>query len=126
MHSSTLIVPCSKEGKDATKEAPRHPPIPPKEGAESLAGKDRADDGRVVEGDSRPRNDGFGGRFYLNLTGFPFPLGPLFARQTVRTEVMGLRFIYLFAMQEVNMLCNISQVRQGCQAVTSVSVLAQS
>ena len=24
---------------------------------------------------------------YLNFTGFPFPLGPLFARRTVRTQV---------------------------------------
>ncbi|CAE8723368.1 unnamed protein product, partial [Polarella glacialis] len=27
------------------------------------------------------------GRSYFNVTGFPFPLGPLFARRTVRTEV---------------------------------------
>lgn len=27
------------------------------------------------------------GRSYLNITGFPFPLGPLFARRTVRTQV---------------------------------------
>lgn len=28
-----------------------------------------------------------GGRFYLNFTGFPFPLGPFLNRQTIRTEV---------------------------------------
>ncbi|MCL7025587.1 hypothetical protein MKW94_010731 [Papaver nudicaule] len=28
------------------------------------------------------------GRFYLNFTGFPFPLGPFFNRQTTRTEVV--------------------------------------
>ena len=39
-------------------------------------------------GSSKPSKDGTGGRFYFNVTGFPFPLGPLFARQTVRTEVM--------------------------------------
>jgi hypothetical protein len=27
------------------------------------------------------------GRFYFNLTGFPFPLGPFFERETVVTEV---------------------------------------
>ena len=30
---------------------------------------------------------GQGGRFFLFFTGFPFPLGPLFSRQTVRYEV---------------------------------------
>ena len=29
------------------------------------------------------------GRFYVNLTGFPFPLGALFFRQTIRKEVCG-------------------------------------
>lgn len=28
------------------------------------------------------------GRWYSLVTGFPFPLGPFFTRQTVRTEVM--------------------------------------
>lgn len=27
------------------------------------------------------------GRFYLNFTGFPFPLGPFLNRRTIRTEV---------------------------------------
>lgn len=31
--------------------------------------------------------DGGGGRFYLNFTGFPFPLGPFLNRRTIRTEV---------------------------------------
>jgi hypothetical protein len=30
---------------------------------------------------------GGGGRFYLNFTGFPFPLGPFLNRRTIRTEV---------------------------------------
>lgn len=30
---------------------------------------------------------GSGGRFYLNFTGFPFPLGPFLNRRTIRTEV---------------------------------------
>eukprot|EP00775_Hariotina_reticulata_P008698 gene8698-8879_t len=29
-----------------------------------------------------------GSRFYFNITGFPFPLGPFFERQTVRREVV--------------------------------------
>lgn len=28
-----------------------------------------------------------GSRFYLNFTGFPFPLGPFLNRRTIRTEV---------------------------------------
>ena len=121
MDSENLTPSCSKEGKDATQQAPRHPPVPLKEAAESIAGKDTSDDGRVVEGDSRPRSDGFGGRFYFNLTGFPFPLGPLFARQTVRTEVRGHLILnnHLPALQKANMLGSISQVHQECQAVTS-------
>ncbi len=51
-----------------------------------MSGKQASDDGRVVRGSSKPLKDGTGGRFYFNVTGFP--LGPLFARQTVRTEVM--------------------------------------
>ncbi|KAL9227007.1 hypothetical protein vseg_002755 [Gypsophila vaccaria] len=31
---------------------------------------------------------GGGGRFYLNITGFPFPLGPFLNRRTIRTEVV--------------------------------------
>lgn len=27
------------------------------------------------------------GRFYFNVTGFPFPLGPFFRRRTIRKEV---------------------------------------
>ncbi|XP_021769921.1 uncharacterized protein LOC110734179 [Chenopodium quinoa] len=29
-----------------------------------------------------------GGRFYLNFTGFPFPLGPFLNRRTIRTEIV--------------------------------------
>lgn len=32
------------------------------------------------------------GRFYINITGFPFPLGPFLNRRTIRTEV-SLKFI---------------------------------
>lgn len=83
-----LSLTCRQENKSATEQAPRHPPQPLQQAAESLSGKQTSDDGRVVRGSSRPSKDGTGGRFYLNVTGFPFPLGPLFARQTVRTEVM--------------------------------------
>jgi hypothetical protein len=34
-----------------------------------------------------PKQRRRGSRFYFNLTGFPFPLGPFFERNTVRTEV---------------------------------------
>lgn len=78
---------CRQNNKSATEQQPRHPPQPLKETAESLSGKQASDDGRVVHGSSKPAKDGSGGRFYLNVTGFPFPLGPLFARQTVRSEV---------------------------------------
>ena len=84
---SALSDGCSKQQKDATKQAPRHPPLPLQEAAESLSGSQPKADGRVSQGRIKPRNDGLGGRFYLNVTGFPFPLGPVFARQTVRTEV---------------------------------------
>lgn len=30
---------------------------------------------------------GGSGRFYVNFTGFPFPLGPFLNRRTIRTEV---------------------------------------
>lgn len=30
-----------------------------------------------------------GSQFYLNFTGFPFPIGPTFQRKTVRYEVRG-------------------------------------
>lgn len=33
------------------------------------------------------RDEKRGNQFYINITGFPFPLGPLFNRPTVRTEV---------------------------------------
>ncbi len=76
---------CRDKSKSATEQSPRHPPLPLQE---SLSGKQASDDGRVVRGSSKALKDGTGGRFYFNVTGFPFPLGPLFARQTVRTEVM--------------------------------------
>jgi hypothetical protein len=40
-------------------------------------------------GPAQPEQQGKrrGSRFYFNITGFPFPLGPFFERQTVRTEV---------------------------------------
>ncbi len=37
------------------------------------------------EAADKPQSNG--SRFYLNLTGFPFPLGPTFERKTVRREV---------------------------------------
>lgn len=40
----------------------------------------------VVASSGTTTTDG-GGRFYLNFTGFPFPLGPFLNRRTIRTEV---------------------------------------
>ncbi len=85
---------CRDKSKSASEQPPRHPPLPLQEAAESLSGKQASDDGRVVRGSSKPSKDGTGGRFYFNVTGFPFPLGPLFARQTVRTEVMVGKIIH--------------------------------
>ena len=84
----THVLLCRDKSKSATEQSPRHPPLPLQEAAESLSGKQASDDGRVERGSSKPLKDGTGGRFYFNVTGFPFPLGPLFARQTVRTEVI--------------------------------------
>ncbi|KAL3159305.1 hypothetical protein ABBQ32_011259 [Trebouxia sp. C0010 RCD-2024] len=85
------MTPCQsikgQENKSATEQAPRHPPQPLEEALNTLSGKQPTDNGRVVTGKSKPAKDGSGGRFYFNFTGFPFPLGPLFARQTVRCEV---------------------------------------
>jgi hypothetical protein len=38
-----------------------------------------------------PTNNG-SGRFYFNITGFPFPLGPFLNRRTIRTEVSFFTF----------------------------------
>lgn len=39
------------------------------------------------EASTRSGRKGRGSRFYFNLTGFPFPLGPFWERKTVRNEV---------------------------------------
>lgn len=45
-------------------------------------------DGRLaVVASAGTTGGGGGGRFYLNFTGFPFPLGPFLNRRTIRTEV---------------------------------------
>ncbi|KAK9836203.1 hypothetical protein WJX81_008501 [Elliptochloris bilobata] len=55
----------------------------------TLVSESSSEDGRVQSGATLHGTRGQGaGRFYLNVTGFPFPLGPLFARQTVRYEVV--------------------------------------
>lgn len=38
----------------------------------------------------RPDPPSFAEQFYFNVTGFPFPLGPLLRRPTLRTEVISL------------------------------------
>ncbi|KAF5735574.1 hypothetical protein HS088_TW15G01082 [Tripterygium wilfordii] len=44
------------------------------------------------------RNNG-GGRFYFNITGFPFPLGPFLNRRTIRSEVVK-GCIWLFEQEQ--------------------------
>ncbi|CAL9172677.1 uncharacterized protein LOC135593856 [Musa acuminata AAA Group] len=44
-------------------------------------------------------NDGGSGRFYLNFTGFPFPLGPFLNRRTIRTEAVK-DCIWLFEQEQ--------------------------
>lgn len=41
----------------------------------------------VVASGSKSSSKGGSERFYLNFTGFPFPLGPFLNRITIRTEV---------------------------------------
>eukprot|EP00803_Ostreobium_quekettii_P006277 evm.model.scf_3018.1 EVM.evm.TU.scf_3018.1 scf_3018:3596-7346(+) len=41
-----------------------------------------------AEGPAKAEGGGFWERFYINLTGFPFPLGPFLQRKTIRTEVV--------------------------------------
>ena len=55
--------------------------------AKRVAGKQPDDDGRVREGKSNQGPEARSGRFWPFITGFPFPLGPLLTRQTVRQEV---------------------------------------
>jgi hypothetical protein len=57
------------------------------EAAASAAGAKSGDDGRVQRGRTEKGVAGQGGRWFSLVTGFPFPLGPLFSRQTVRYEV---------------------------------------
>jgi len=55
----------------------------------SLGQKSRT--GKQTSGETRSGvahdNSGKPGRFYWNITGFPFPLGPLLSRRTIRYEV---------------------------------------
>lgn len=64
----------------------------------------------VVTSASTTRNtEGGGGgrgadRFYFNVTGFPFPLGPFLNRRTIRTEV---RLCYLHLTVYVHVTSNL-------------------
>lgn len=46
-------------------------------------------------------------RFYLNVTGFPFPLGPFFNRKTIRTE-LEKNSIWLFEQPQGLGLSNVT------------------
>ena len=63
------------------------------EAAKRVAGKQPDDDGRVIEGKSNEGPDARSGRFWPFITGFPFPLGPLLQRETVRQEVRVTPFV---------------------------------
>lgn len=59
----------------------------------ALSGK-RGKRGKTVKqtsgetrGAGQPKSSSKGGRYYWNITGFPFPLGPLLIRRTIRYEV---------------------------------------
>ena len=52
-----------------------------------MAGKQPDDDGRVIEGRTLSGPEARQGRYWPFVTGFPFPLGPILTRQTVRHEV---------------------------------------
>lgn len=46
-------------------------------------------------------------RFYLNVTGFPFPLGPFFNRKTIRTE-LERNSVWLFEQPQGLGLSNVT------------------
>jgi hypothetical protein len=52
--------------------------------AATTRGRGRGGGGAASSDERPPRR---GSRFYFNLTGFPFPIGPFFERKTVRNEV---------------------------------------
>ena len=52
-----------------------------------MARKQPDDDGRGVEGRTLAGPEARQGRYWPFITGFPFPLGPVLTRQTVRHEV---------------------------------------
>ncbi|KAM7516731.1 hypothetical protein LguiA_006314 [Lonicera macranthoides] len=53
----------------------------------------------VVASAGTTSTTGGGGRFYLNFTGFPFPLGPFLNRRTIRTEAIK-DSIWLFEQEQ--------------------------
>ncbi len=63
------------------------------EAGKRLTGAQSDDDGRVEQGDTGHGPKARNGRFFSLITGFPFPLGPLLSRQTVRYEVCNLTVV---------------------------------
>lgn len=47
---------------------------------------------------STTTSGGGGGTLYVNITGFPFPLGPFLNRSTIRTEVKKRNFLAFSCM----------------------------
>ncbi|GMP28760.1 hypothetical protein CsSME_00004174 [Camellia sinensis var. sinensis] len=64
-----------------------------------------------------------GGRFYLNFTGFPFPLGPFLNRCTIRTEVNFFFFFFFFFFTLSLFICIDTHIHTYRTLVLSSSLL---
>lgn len=86
--------------------------------AKRIAGLQSDDDGMVVSGQTGGAESGWG-RYWLLFTGFPFPLGPLFARQTVRHEVHLEAYLYTSVLCELRVQARSAQeAPQPCVPVS--------
>jgi len=70
----------------ASRPPARAPPRKPAPRPAARPAPRRSNGGGGAEDGGKKKKTG-AGRFYLNLTGFPFPLGPFLERETVVTEV---------------------------------------
>ncbi|EIE23551.1 hypothetical protein COCSUDRAFT_28911 [Coccomyxa subellipsoidea C-169] len=77
--------------------------------AKSLTGQKPDSDGRVEQGDTGNGPGPNNGRFFSLVTGFPFPLGPLLSRQTIRNEVEP-GVIWTFEQEQTFALTNVATV----------------
>ncbi|CAL5224815.1 g7564 [Coccomyxa viridis] len=77
--------------------------------AKRVAREQPDDDGRVIEGRTLSGPEARHGRYWPFITGFPFPLGPILTRQTVRHEVVP-DTIWTFDQEQTFALTNVSTV----------------